>query len=85
MGRRQWLLGSGIGVGVGVAVATIMTALDWRRNPVGIFHDAGATHWAVVLETGWSWFYPVAVLTAAAVWLAFGARALVTRSGARDG
>jgi hypothetical protein len=85
MKALPWIRSVTIGVAVGLVVASVATILDWRRNPGGVFHDGGTTHWAVVLETGWSWFYPVAALAAVAVWLAFGARALVKRGGARDG
>jgi len=41
------------------AVALVPTFLDWRLNPGGLFHGADGTSWAVVLETAWTWFWPV--------------------------
>lgn len=81
MRRRQWLGGCGVGIGVGLAVATVMTTLDWWRNPGGIFRDAASTNWNVVIETGWSWLLPVAAISTALTWLALFVRA---RIGKRD-
>lgn len=60
MNRRNWTSGITIGAIAGVCVATIMTFLDWRLNPGGIFHGATGTNWTIVLETAISWFAPVA-------------------------
>lgn len=56
-------LGIGLLVGIiaGLAVAAVMTFFDWRLNPEGIFHDTGGIHWDIVVETAWSWFWPVAL------------------------
>lgn len=69
--RRGTLRALGIGVlggaGAGLAVAAVMTFLDWRLNPAGIFHDAGGTRWDIVLETAWTWFWPIALVAASAL------------------
>jgi phosphate/sulfate permease len=57
--RRAWFAVTVIAAGTGVAVAAVMTWLDWRLNPAGIFRDAGGTHWSFVAETFASWFIPV--------------------------
>ena len=62
MNRKYWILGVVIGVVVGFMVAAVMTFLDWRLNPGGIFHNARGTDWTVVVETAVSWFAPVSVL-----------------------
>lgn len=48
------------GIVLGIAFASVMTILDWRLNPGGIFHNANGTEWVVVMETALSWFLPVA-------------------------
>lgn len=53
------------GLLVGLIVAGIMTFVDWRANPGGIFRDAAGTHWRIVLETAWTWAWPVTLLVAA--------------------
>lgn len=45
-----------------MAAAALMTFLDWRLNPSGIFRSAEGTHWSIVLKTGMSWFLPVFLL-----------------------
>lgn len=63
MKRRTWsliLVGSFL---VGVLTACVMTFLDWRLNPAGVFHRGGQTNWDPVLDTAFSWFLPVSLLT----------------------
>jgi len=54
-----------------------MTWRDWRLNPGGLFRGPSGTHWGIVLETAWSWFWPgalavfVGALLIAALWRAF--------------
>ncbi len=57
-----WVIGSGLVAGL--LVAGVMTFLDWRVNPGGLFHDSSGTDWLIVRETAWSWFWPVALLVA---------------------
>ena len=54
-----------VGVVFGLIVASVMTFLDWRLNPGGIFHDAQGTDWSVVWETAVSWFTPIAAAAGA--------------------
>jgi len=60
---KQSILAVVAGSVLGLTCATIMTTLDWRFNPAGIFHDAQGTHWNIVWETAISWFVPVALLS----------------------
>lgn len=53
----------------GVVVALVMTALDWRLNPSGIFHQEHGTDWLVVMETALSWFVPVLLLVSTLTWI----------------
>ena len=54
-------------------LAAVMTGLDWRLNPGGVFHSAGVTHWRAVGETLASWFLPAFPLfTALALLIAYG-------------
>ena len=62
MTGKRLLLAVGVGALVGVVVAAVMTFLDWRLNPGGIFHDTQGTDWGIVLETAVSWFGPVFVV-----------------------
>lgn len=57
---KRWQLVLLDGVAVGLAIAAIMTFLDWRTNPGGIFRNVQGTNWSVVLETALSWFVPTA-------------------------
>ena len=54
-----------IGISVGLVITAWVTFFDWRLNPGGIFRDAEGTNWSIVLETGWSWFFPVAIAATA--------------------
>jgi hypothetical protein len=62
MNRKPWILGGLIGVSVGLVIALTMSYVDWRHNPLGIFHDELGTNWDFVLETAVSWFVPVALI-----------------------
>jgi len=62
---RPWKLILLDGVAVGLAVAVIMTYLDWRTNPGGIFLNVDGTNWRVVMETALSWFIPTAAIVSA--------------------
>lgn len=66
-----------VGIVAGLLVAVTMTALDWRLNPGGIFHNETGTSWRIVFETAYSWFLPVtmAVSTVLAVVFALSGRA----------
>jgi hypothetical protein len=44
---------------IALGVAIVPTFMDWRLNPGGLFHGGIGTHWGVVLETAWTWFWPV--------------------------
>ena len=59
------MLAVAVGVVFGLIVASVMTFLDWRLNPGGIFHDAQSTDWGIVWETAMSWFTPIAAVTGA--------------------
>jgi len=63
--RKNWIVGVAIGVFVGLVVAFIMTFLDWRLNPGGIFHNAQGTNWTVVADTAISWFAPMSIIVSA--------------------
>jgi hypothetical protein len=54
------MLAVAVGVAFGLIVASVMTFLDWRLNPGGIFHDAQGTDWGIVSETAVRWFTPIA-------------------------
>jgi len=62
MRNRSWFFGAIAGVLAGLVVAVSMTFADWRLNPSGIFHNDQSTNWAIVSETAFSWFWPVALL-----------------------
>ena len=68
MGKKKtplWKLILLDGFAVGFTVAAIMTFLDWRTNPGGIFHSADGTNWRFVAETAISWFIPTAAIVGA--------------------
>ncbi len=62
MTRKRLLLVLAFGAAVGFVVAALMTFLDWRLNPGGIFHGPRGTDWSIVMETAFSWFAPVSAL-----------------------
>ena len=59
---KSWIIGIAAGVVLGAAVAVPFTVADWRLNPGGLFRDESGTQWDILLETGFSWFLPVALL-----------------------
>jgi hypothetical protein len=62
MRSRSWYVGATVGLLAGLLVSIPMTIADWRLNPTGIFHDDTGTNWAIVAETAYSWFAPVALV-----------------------
>ena len=54
---------------VGMLLAVAMTWQDYQLNPGGLFHDEAGPKWDVVLDTAFSWFWPVALGVAAAWFL----------------
>ncbi len=54
------------GLVCGGLVAVVMMLWEWWENPGGIFRTNDGTHWQFVLETGWSWFMPIALCGALA-------------------
>ena len=71
MNRTRWLpslkWGAVLGVVMAILVAAPPTWLDWRLNPGGLFHDDSGVHWSVLLDTFFSWAWPVFLLVAAPV------------------
>ena len=61
--RKAMRRGAQLGVLCGLVVASVMTSLDYRRNPSGIFHGEAGVQWNHVLETWVSWFMPVTLLS----------------------
>jgi len=45
-----------------LSTSGIMTWLDWRVNPSGLFHGQDGTNWPVVGETMLSWLWPLTLL-----------------------
>ena len=43
-------------------LASLMSFLDWRANPAGLFHGEQGTNWSVVGETAWTWWWPSALV-----------------------
>lgn len=48
-----------------LSISGLMTWLDWRVNPNGLFHGPAGTNWPVVGETMLSWLWPLMLLGAA--------------------
>ena len=59
VGERSVRFGLAAALIIALAVAIVPTFMDWRLNPGGLFQGANGTHWGVVFETAWSWFWPV--------------------------
>ena len=59
MTKKYWVYALLLGVTVGFIVASVMSFLDWRLNPSGIFHSDLGTNWRFVWDTWISWFIPV--------------------------
>ena len=78
MRTRSLNVGVLAGLCAGVLAAVVMSFLDWRRNPSGLFHDEHGTNWPIVAETAFSWFWPVALFVFVA---ACAAHYLLTRFG----
>ena len=62
MNRKLRIRGALIGLVVGITVGLVMTAIDYIRNPAGVFHDEAGIHWRHVFETWVSWSVPVALI-----------------------
>ncbi len=65
MTKKYWVYALLLGVTVGFIVASVMSFLDWRLNPSGIFHSDLGTNWRFVWDTWISWFMPVFVVGSA--------------------
>jgi hypothetical protein len=63
MTMRSGILALAVGAALGTVVAVVMTYLDWRLNPGGVFQDARGVQWHAVAETAASWFVPIAALS----------------------
>ena len=59
MPQKNWVYAILLGATVGLLVASVMSFLDWRLNPNGIFHSDLGTNWQFVRETWISWFIPL--------------------------
>ena len=55
-------VGTCAGILVALLVAILPTAIHWYDNPGGIFRADTGTNWAIIFETWFSWFWPVAIL-----------------------
>jgi hypothetical protein len=55
--------GSGWGLLAALLLACIPGGMDWYENPAGIFRENLNTNWTILLETIWSWLWPLALLT----------------------
>ena len=51
-----------VAIGIAFLVALIPTTIDWYGNPGQIFRDQTGTQWGVVVETWFSWFWPLALV-----------------------
>lgn len=70
------MMGITIALLVALIVACVMTFMDWRLNPAGIFRTEAGTDWARVAETATSWFLPTALIVGLvtlpiSLWLSF--------------
>lgn len=52
-------------------LAAVMTTVDWRKNPSGLFHNVDGTDWAIVWATFTSWFWPSLPVAVLLTWLTF--------------
>jgi hypothetical protein len=71
MPQRRWLYVIVLGTTVGLVTASVMSFLDWRLNPSGIFHSELGTNWRFVWDTWLSWFLPMFVVGSVAAALVF--------------
>ena len=55
---------SGLMVGLCLALLTavVPTVADWLENPGEVFRGQAGTHWDIVLDTWFSWFWPFALI-----------------------
>lgn len=60
--KKTLLKGLAIGFITSLLVSSIMTFVDWQKNPSGIFHSSRGTDWGIVWDTFTSWFLPLTVL-----------------------
>lgn len=67
MKRSPWTPGILASAAVALLAASVMSLVDWRLNPGGLFYGGEGTHWSVVWETWVSWFLPVFLLTGGVV------------------
>ena len=47
---------------IAFAASAVPAFMDWRLNPGGLFRSGAGTHWGIVIETMWTWFWPVFLL-----------------------
>jgi hypothetical protein len=51
------------GLALALLMALVPTAIDWHQNPGGVFRGTAGISWQPLLETLWSWFWPLALFT----------------------
>jgi len=71
MSQRCLLYAMVLGTAVGFVTASVMSFLDWRLNPSGIFHSELGTNWRFVWDTWLSWFVPMFVVGSVAAVVVF--------------
>lgn len=45
-----------------LGASVFVTALEWLENPNSIFHSSSGTNWQFVVDTFFSWFWPLLLL-----------------------
>ena len=61
---KSVFVGTCSGMVIAFLFAAIPASIDWYNNPGAIFRTEAGTDWAILSETWFSWFWPLALIAA---------------------
>ena len=67
--RTSFRIALVVGLPAGFLVGCVLTLMEWRQNPGGIYQTQAGTEWDIVWQTWSSWFFPVALTVLILVWV----------------
>lgn len=60
--QKSLRFGIALALVIALIAAIVPTVIDWYNNPGGVFRGSEGTRWGAVIETVWTWFWPIFLL-----------------------